>query len=202
MIVIGITGGVGAGKSEVLNYLKENYNVAILLADDAANKLKEPGMPCYEQVINCLGRDILCEDGTIDRGKMAAAIFGDEERLQQINAIIHPAVRIYIEEEIKKERKAGEKAFFFLEAALLIEEHYDEIVDELWYIYADEDVRRSRLRENRNYSDEKTTSIMNKQLSEKQFRRVCTFVLDNSGNIEQTRRQIDEKMGVYLCKEQ
>lgn len=202
MIVIGITGGVGAGKSEVLNYLKETYNATVLLADDVANKLKEPGMPCYEPVIECLGRDILKEDGSIDRGKMAAAIFSDSEKLMQINNLIHPAVRTYIENEIKKGKETGDRDFFFLEAALLIEEHYDEIVDELWYIYADENVRRERLQKGRNYSYEKTTSIMKKQLSEEEFRKACTFVLDNSGTPEQTRKQIDEKMGVYLCRKQ
>lgn len=202
MIVIGITGGVGAGKSEILKYLQEKYNAAVLLADDVANKLKEPGMPCYEPVIACLGKEILNEDGTIHRGKMAAAIFSDSEKLKQINNVIHPAVRTYIEKEISRGRETGEKEFLFLEAALLIEEHYDEIVDELWYIYVDESVRRERLQKSRNYSDEKITSIMDKQLNEEAFRRACAFVLDNSGTMEQTRKQIDEKMGVYLCKNQ
>ena len=202
MILIGITGGVGCGKSEVLRYLKETYNARILLADDAANCLKEPGMPCYQPVVDCLGMQILAADGRIDKAKMAQAIFSNRSKLQEINAIIHPAVRCYIEQEIEKERESGMVDFFFLEAALLIEEHYDELVDELWYVYAREAVRRERLRVSRGYSDEKTTSIMEKQLSEQQFRDACSFVLDNSGDFEDTKKQIDEKMGVYLCRKQ
>lgn len=201
MILIGITGGVGCGKSEVLRYLKEKYQAQVLLADEVANELKEPGMPCYQPVIDCLGEQILGEDGRIDKGRMAQVIFSDKEKLEQINGIIHPAVRSYIEQEIEKQRKIKMFGFFFLEAALLIEEHYDQLLDEMWYVYADEAVRRERLRVSRGYSEEKTTSIMSKQLSEQQFRDECSFVLDNSGDFEETKKQIDKKMGVYLCRE-
>lgn len=132
MILIGITGGVGCGKSEVLRYLKETYNARVLLADDVANQLKEPGMPCYQPVIECLGRQILDENGLIDKGKMAKAIFSEDGKLEAINAIIHPAVRTYIEQAINKEREEQKIDFFFLEAALLIEEHYDEMMDDMW----------------------------------------------------------------------
>ncbi len=202
MKLIGITGGVGCGKSAVIRYLKETYNAYILLADEAANKLKEPGMPCYRPVIDCLGKQILDTDGKIDNGKMAQAIFGTDGRLEEINAIIHPAVRKYIEQQIERERRGGVTGFFFLEAALLIEEHYDELVDEMWYVYADEKVRRERLASSRGYGEEKTTSIMKKQLAEEEFRKACSFVLDNSGDFEDTKKQIDKKMGVYLCRKQ
>lgn len=202
MMLIGITGGVGCGKSEVLRYLKENYNARVLLADDAANQLKEPGMPCYQPVIDCLGKQILDEDGRIDKVKMAKAIFSEGGKLDAINAIIHPAVRMYIEAEIEKEKEKKIYDFFFLEAALLIEERYDEMMDDMWYVYANEQVRRERLKVSRGYSDEKTDSIMNKQLTEREFREKCAFVLDNSGSFEETKKQIDEKMGVYLCREQ
>ncbi len=202
MILIGITGGVGAGKSEVLAYIQKKYNARILLADEAANRLKDPGMPCYEPVVACLGEEILGEDKTIDRAKMAKAIFSDKAKLEQINEILHPAVRKYILQEIKAEKESGKREFFFLEAALLIEEHYDEIVDEMWYVYASESVRRERLRASRGYSEEKITSIMEKQLAEGRFREVCEVVIDNSGSFEETIKQIDEKMGVYLCRDQ
>lgn len=202
MRLIGITGGVGCGKSEVLRYLEATYNARVLLADEVANRLKEPGMPCYEPVVKILGKQILRADGTIDNGKMAQAIFTEKGKLAEINAVIHPAVRTYIEQEIERERNEGIHDFFFLEAALLIEEHYDEMVDELWYVYADEKVRRERLKVSRGYSEEKISSIMEKQLSEQRFREACPFVIDNSGSVEDTQKQIDEKMGVYLCRKQ
>ena len=78
---------------------------------------------------------------------------------------------------------------------MLIEEHYDEIVDELWYIHTDEAVRRQRLAQNRQYSDEKTASIMRGQLSEAEFRRHCKVVITNNGDFEDTYQQINKIMG-------
>ncbi len=202
MKLIGITGGVGAGKSEVLRYLQETYRARVVLADDIANQLKQPGMSCYQPVIDCLGSGILNDDGTIDKAKMAAAIFSDQEKLDAINKIIHPAVREYIVAEIQRERQKNEIPFFVFEAALLIEEHYDELMDEMWYVFAKDDIRRERLKQSRGYSDEKITSIMQKQLGREEFEKACTFVLDNSGSFEETKKQIDEKMGVYLCRNQ
>ena len=192
MKLIGITGGVGAGKSQILDYVKENCNCRILLADQAAHLVKEPGQPCYRELVDLLGTEILQEDGTIDRGKMAAAIFSSSLLLKRTNEIIHPAVKEYILEEIGKERRAGKKDAFFLEAALLIEEGYDRILDEMWYIHADPEVRRQRLKAARGYSDEKVDRIFASQLTEEEFRAHCKEVIDNSGSLSDTYRQIDE----------
>ena len=137
MKLIGITGGVGAGKTQVLSYLASHCSCRILLADDVANEVKLPGQECYGQLVELLGEGVLDAEGRIDKGKMAALIFADRELLAKVNAIIHPAVKVYILQEVDKERKAGRIAFFFLEAALLIEEGYGKVADELWYIHAD-----------------------------------------------------------------
>lgn len=199
MIRIGITGGVGNGKSEVLSYLKEHYNAYVLLADELANELKMPGNRCYQPVIDCIGYDIILPDGRIDNTKMAKAIFSDPSLLAQINAIIHPAVKEEIRKRMDEVEKQGDFAFFFLEAALLIEERYEEMLDEIWYVYAKEDVRRMRLKQSRHYSDAKIDSIINKQLSEACFRSVCKFVIDNSGTFSESKKQIDKKMEEYPC---
>lgn len=198
MKVIGITGGVGSGKTALLNYIGQNYKCRILLADEAAHKVKEPGQPCYEKLVMLLSPDILNEDGTIHKGKMAARIFESKELLAQVNQIIHPAVKERILEEIKKAKEAGDVDFFFVEAALLIECGYLSLVDEMWYIYAREEIRRRRLGASRNYSEEKIDAIMKSQLSEEGFRQHCTFVIDNNGDLEAACRQIDRKLGEYL----
>jgi len=199
MRTIGITGGVGAGKSAILTYIREHYHCRIILADEAARGLELPGQVCYEPLVKLLGTDVLEKDGTICSPKMAAKIFADHTMLQQVNAIVHPAIKKYILEEIEKERVNQVYDFFFLEAALLIEEHYETILDELWYIYTGEEKRAKRLRETRGYSDEKIQQIMKKQLSEEVFRKYCKVVIDNSGHLEDAYRQIDENLGVYLC---
>ena len=192
MRTIGITGGVGAGKSELLAYIEKNYNSRILLADTVGHLVKEPGQPCYEKLVALLGKEILSPDGQIDRKAMAERIFADPELLEQVNGMIHPAVETYILEQIHLEQVRGTLDFFFIEAALLIECGYKDKVDELWYIYADREVRARRLKAARGYSDEKIQEIMDSQLSEEEFRRHCQVVIDNSGSLQDAYRQIDE----------
>ena len=200
MLVIGITGGVGAGKSLCLQTLKEHCNCKIVLADDVGNMVKEPGQKCYSQIVDLLGNDILQDNKTIDKIKMAQRIFADNQLLQRVNEIIHPAVEEYILNDIAKEREKGQIDVFFLEAALLIEAGYVPYLDELWYIYTEKSVRIKRLKESRFYSDEKIEQIMNQQLSDEEFRTYANFVLDNSHNFDTTFAQIKDKckrMGLW-----
>ena len=196
MKTIGITGGVGCGKSKVLEYINNNYNCLIILADDIGNKVKEPGNACYDELISILGMGVLNNDGMIDKKKMADMIFNDELLLQRVNNVIHPAVEKYFIELKDQTKEKGIIDYFFIEAALLIECGYRKHVDELWYIYADERVRRQRLKESRGYSDSKIDSIMSAQLSEEQFRQSCDRVIDNSKELIETYKQIDEFMRI------
>jgi dephospho-CoA kinase len=193
--IIGITGGIGAGKSTVLDYIQKNYNCRVIFSDNVANDIKKKGYPAYDELVDLLGQEILDSDGEIDKAKMASAIFGDENKLKKVNNILHPAVNTYIINSIEDDKKRGILDFVFVEAALLIENGYDKIVDELWYVYADEDVRRMRLKASRGYSDEKITDIFAKQLDDKSFREHCAFVIDNSGELENAAEQIDKKIG-------
>ena len=192
--IIGITGGIGAGKTTVLEYIKKNYNCKVVYSDDVANEIKMKGYPAYDELVNLLGKEILGEDGEIDRTKMAKAIFGDEKKLRAVNNILHPAVNTYIINIIDEERLRNRLDFVFVEAALLIENGYEDIVDELWYVYASEDVRRQRLKDSRGYSDEKVTDIFKKQLSDDDFREHCDFVLDNSGDLDTVADIIGKKL--------
>lgn len=198
MKIIGITGGVGSGKTAVLAYIKEHYNCRVLLADELAHKVREPGGSGYEVLAELLGKEVLAPDGRFDRRKMAEKIFGQDKLLKQVNGIIHPMVRKEILLEVDRQKKEEKIDFLFVEAALLIEGGYEKILDELWYIYADEAKRRQRLKESRGYSDEKISGIVKQQLSEEEFRLHCSIVIDNSGSLEDTYRQIDRKLEEYL----
>lgn len=200
MRVIGITGGVGAGKSALLSYVKEHYQCRVILADEVAHLVEEPGQECYRALVRLLGNEILNPDRTIDKKRMAEKIFADSAVLEQVNAIVHPAVKEFILREIAQSRREEKEDFLFVEAALLIEGGYGEILDELWYIHAREDVRRSRLKAGRAYSDEKIDRILGEQLSEEEFRRYCGVVIDNSGSFAEACLQIDKKLEEYLCQ--
>lgn len=195
MRFIGITGGVGAGKSEILGYLAKKPDTRVMLADEIAHELMSPGTECYDRICETFGaEDIFLPQGGLDRGKLAAVIFSDEAKRRQMNAIVHPAVRVYVEKEAAREKQGGKRKLLVLEAALLIEEHYDEICDELWYIYTSEKNRRERLKLNRGYSDEKIDNIFASQLSESTYREVCREEIDNNHLPEDAFSQIDALM--------
>ncbi len=197
MKIIGITGGVGAGKTEVIKMIEQLCSCIVVTADRLARKLEQKGEVCFEPLLDLLGDEVLDENGEIDAAKMARMIFapGAEDLLAGVNAIVHPAVKTRILQMIREEEKKGTD-YFFIEAALLIEDHYDTIVDEMWYIYADEDTRRKRLKESRGYSDSKIDDIFASQSSDDVFRRFCSVVIDNSGSIEDTKIQLTELFDV------
>ena len=194
MKVIGITGGVGCGKSEVLSYIAAHYKCKVYLADKVAAQLQKKGNTCHERLVELLGEEILGVDGEIDRPAMARIIFADDGLLQEVNHIVHPLVYDFILEEIKREREKGELELFFIEAALLIEAGYKTVVDEMWYIYSTQEVRRKRLEDSRGYSRKKITDIMESQLSEEEFRKNCDYVIDNSGSLEVTHQTIKKRL--------
>ena len=125
---------------------------------------------------------------------IAAVIFSDDRKREELNAIVHPAVREYVLQQKEAEERAGKLFLLVLEAALLIEEHYDEICDELWYIYTTEENRRARLKASRGYSDAHVDRIFASQLSEEEYRRHCRVVIDNNGTLEETLTQTEEAL--------
>lgn len=188
---IGITGGVGAGKSVVLAALSGLCNCVVMKADQVAHLLEQQGGVCFNPLVELLGNDVLGPDGEIDKGLMAARIFADDEVRLAVNGIVHPAVKQYVIESMKTAEAEGYD-YFFLEAALLIEDHYDLILDEMWYVRADEDVRIERLARSRGYSEEKSRSIIRSQRTDLEFARYASQVITNNGSTEQLKEQLEK----------
>ena len=193
MKIIGVTGGVGAGKSTVLNYLEKRYGAKLILADLVGHEVMEPGHEAYEQVVKAFGQEIVSEDKTIDRKALGAIVFADEKKRMILNRIIHPAVRQEILRRLE-EAELLHLSYVVVEAALFLEENYDAFCNETWYIYTSEDNRRLRLKESRGYSDEKIDRMFAAQKSHEEFLERCQFVIDNNGSAQETHRQIDRRM--------
>ena len=185
MRVIGITGGVGAGKSRILDLLKEEFGAQVIQADLVAKELEEPGQPGYEKLVETFGRGILSEDGTIDRAAFADLIFSDEAALRQVNAIIHPMTWQAVKDRI--ENSCGN--LVAVEAALF-DERSREACGELWFVDTSEENRIGRLMENRGYSREKSLGIMENQPSREAFLDLADQVIDNNGTVDDVRSQI------------
>ncbi len=197
MKILGVTGGVGSGKSSILEYLEKNYGAKVYQADAIAHKLQEPHNQCYERIVEHFGRVILNADSTIDRSILGSIVFRDSKELSVLNQIVHPEVKSYILDAIKEEQQLG-TGLYVLEAALLLEDNYDEICDDIWYIFADEQTRRMRLKADRGYSEQRINTVLQSQLSEVAFKSKCHVTIDNSGALETTYQQIDQLMEKYI----
>lgn len=187
MKVISITGGVGSGKSQVLELLENEFGALVLVADKIAHQMMEPGKEGYGQVVKALGTDFLKEDGTVSRPALAELIFKDQKALETMNSIIHPLVWKTIENQIGQ---AG-NPLIAVEAALFDEKH-NRMFDEIWYIYTTPENRIKRLMESRGYTREKSLDIMRNQPGDQDFKDHSDYMIDNNGSLSDTRRQIIE----------
>ena len=215
--VLGITGGVGAGKSTVLQYLHKKYNAVLLQCDAIGMELQQKGMPCYSPIVEAFGTDILRADGQLNREKLSKIVFSAPEALSRLNAIVHPAVKqevrrrietaeeenrhddIWENEESGKTKEPcrnRDYQLYVIEAALLLEDHYEEICDQIWYIYADPATRIQRLMRDRGYTEEKCRRIMAAQRDDVYYRSRCQEWIDNSTDLTQdTFDQLDAAIG-------
>lgn len=192
MKVIGLTGGIGSGKSLVAKILKDKYGAYILYTDHIAKEQMEPGGASFQEVVEYFGTDILAEDGTIDRSKLAAIIFEDSEKRLKINEITHPKVLIAVKQEINSISATGSYPYLVVETALMIEAGYDYICDVVWYVHSPEEERRNRLKKERNYTDEKIDSIFANQSKEEAFRSKFSKVVENIGDFDMLEQQVDK----------
>ena len=196
MITRGITGGVGAGKSTVLDFLAEKYQAYVMKADEIGHLVMEPGQECYEPVIALFGKQIIKDDKTIDRRQVSDVVFSHPDMLERLNEIIHPAVKRYIRRQLELKRQQGQK-ICVVEAALLLEDHYQEFCDTIWYIHTDQEIRIRRLMENRGYTRENSISIIASQAPEEFFRANADYVLVNNTDLKETWQQIEEGIRKY-----
>ncbi|MBR3231783.1 MAG: dephospho-CoA kinase [Lachnospiraceae bacterium] len=196
MLKIGVTGGVGAGKSLVLSYLKEHHGARIIMLDEVGRELMQPDRACFKPVVNLFGTDVVKPDGTLDRPLIAKRMLADDDLRIKLNGIIHPAVLHETMNRIYRAEDAGVR-LLVVESAILLETNYGAICDEVWYIYADVKVRAARLRASRGYDDARIQKTMEAQLSDEEFRKRADHVIDNSGDFELTRGQIDRVLAAH-----
>ena len=194
MKVYGITGGAGTGKSEVIKMLQQNFGGCVIMSDEVARELMQKGNISYQLIVEYFGRDILMDDGEIDRKKLADHVFNNKEALEKLNSMTHPYVKEEIRKLIAEAEASGECRFVALESAILLECGYEDICDEFWYVYTKPEIRRQRMKETRNYSDEKVDSVMRNQQPDEVFFKQCSFVIENNTTLSDVYDQLKEKL--------
>ncbi len=181
-MTIGVIGGVGAGKSTVLDLLESDYGYRVIKTDDVAKSFYVSGHPVFEKLKLLLGDDIEKPDGTADIPAFAKKLYGDGsgDLRMQVNAIVHPAVWKYVEDQIKAEERD-----VVVETALPAET-FLKMCDEVWFVYTREDIRIGRLMETRGYTEKKARDMIHSQISDDAYSELASFVIDNSGSTEET----------------
>ena len=195
-MVIGITGGIGSGKSVVTSLLRDKFGAAIIDTDTIGHEVMEIGKSAYKKVVKAFGDKVLAEDGSIDRKKLGSLVFDNRELLCKLNDIIHPAVEVEVDKRIAEFIKKNYK-YIALETALLIKVGYNIKCDKIWFVYADKDVRLKRLYDYRGMDKEKAIKIFESQSSEEEFREIADDVIDNSGSEPGTEIQIKNILESY-----
>lgn len=191
MKIIGLTGGVGSGKSTVAKLLKDKYNAHLLIADDIAREYMNKGEISYQLIVDYFGSDILDDQEEIDRKKLAGIVFVHEEKLKILNSFIHPHVKDKILKEITRLKKQEPDSIAIVESAILFEVSYQEFCDEVWYVNAADEIRRIRLKNNRNYTDEKINSILANQLTEDEYMKRSHHVIYNNDSEDKLMKEIE-----------
>ena len=183
MRVIGLTGGVGSGKSLAAEILRRITGGELLIADNLGHLTMRKDTEGYGRIVDAFGECILSDDGEIDRRKLGEQVFGREDLLEKLNGIVHPQVVSYIEKFIVERKALG--GTIILESAILFETGCEKFCDEVWYVWVPEQVRIRRLQESRGYSREKCEAIMAQQMPEEEYRDRCSHMIRNDGSVEE-----------------
>jgi dephospho-CoA kinase len=181
MLVIGLTGSIGTGKSEAARQL-EILGASIISADQVGHEAYTPNTEAWEQVVVAFGDDILQDDKDIDRRKLGAIVFSDPSQLEKLNAIMHPRMARMVSDKIEVLRGQGVKVVV-VEAALLFEAGWDTLVEEVWVTDSSEDIVVGRLKERNGLSEEEAKKRINSQMNRAERIERSDFVIDNSSDM-------------------
>ncbi len=184
-MLIGITGGIGSGKSAVTEYLRARGE-AVICADETAKEVVQPGQPGAAALRQHFGDDYFLPDGELNRKKLAAYVFGDPERVTKLNGLLHP---IIISAMFEQAKQLGGRVF--LDAALLIQSGMDRKVDYVWLVVADTQTRISRVIRRDAVTREEVQRRIQNQMSDKDMRQYADEVIENNGSVEELHKKID-----------
>lgn len=186
MLTIGLTGGIGSGKSTVANILAE-LGALVWDADVIGHSIYEPGMPARDELVAAFGSAILGSDGKIDRKALSRIVFADAAALKRLNAIVHPRIFERMQAMLREARAASERRPIVIEAAILIEAGWQNLVDEIWLVVTTRECVIERVERDRKMTREQIEARIRAQLSEQERRKWANVVLGNDGTLDELR---------------
>lgn len=197
MRIIGLTGGIGAGKSTVSDYLR-NKGYVILDADQIAHEITEKGNPVLKKIAETFGAEMIMDDGNLDRKKLASVVFSNQEKKEQLEEITTKRVVEIIGERLDELRQHGNYDIIFVDAPLLFESGADKLTELVWMVTADDEVRIARVMERDHASREEVVRRIANQMDNHEKIRRAQEVIDNSQGKEELYQQIEELLKKYV----
>jgi dephospho-CoA kinase len=189
MLMIGLTGGIGSGKSTVSKLLAD-LGAPIIDADKVGHAIYAPDGPAYPDMIAAFGDGILAPDRTIDRKKLGPIVFADPAALKRLNSIVHPKMFARMRAMVDAMRTGGERKPIVVEAAILIEANWQPLFNEIWLVVASREQVIERVERDRGLKPEQTEARIKAQLSDDDRRKYATTVVTNNGTIDELRTTV------------
>lgn len=189
-IVIGLTGSIATGKSTVASMFMD-LGIPVIDADRIAREVVEPGEEAYKKVVETFGEEILLEDRSLNRPKLGRIVFSDEEKRNQLNSIVHPAIRKRMLEKRDAYLKKGERCVV-LDIPLLFESKLEHFVDKIIVVFVDENVQLKRLLDRNQLTKEEALQRIRSQMPVKDKLELADAAIDNNGTIEHSFKQLKE----------
>ena len=191
-MIIGLTGGIASGKSTAAKLLGD-WGAYVIDADKLGHKAYIKDSKAYHQVIETFGGDVVADDGEIDRKVLGAKVFGEGNRLDELTAIVWPAIRAMAEAEITHVKSAEPQRIVVLEAAVLIEAGWQDIVDQVWVTIVAPEIAIARASARDNVTAEAVQARIDAQLSNEERRAAAVVVIDNAGDEAHLRAQLKQR---------
>ncbi|HLR68433.1 dephospho-CoA kinase [Virgibacillus alimentarius] len=194
-LIIGLTGSIASGKSTV-SLMFDDFDIPVIDADKLAREVVDPGEKAYEAIIHKFGPGILREDKTLDRKKLGAIVFADEQKRMQLNEIVHPAIR----EKMLKHRDAyikSDEKCVVLDIPLLFENKLTNYVDKTLVVYVDENVQLERLMEREGFSKQEAKQRIQAQIPNKEKAKLADAIIDNNGTKHHSYEQLEKLLRTW-----
>ncbi|MBO8156448.1 MAG: dephospho-CoA kinase [Bacillaceae bacterium] len=189
-LVIGLTGSIASGKSTVARMFQD-LDIPVVDADQISREVVEPGETAYQEIVETFGKEVLHDDGSLNRKKLGAIVFQDENKRQMLNAIVHPQVRKKMLER-RDTYVAEQKKAVVLDIPLLFESKLTHFVEKTVVVYVDPEVQLERLMNRDNLTEDEALQRMNAQIPITEKAKMADAVIDNNGSIEESYKQLKQ----------
>ncbi len=201
MLKVGLTGGIGCGKTTVTR-LFQQYGVPVIDADQIARELVEPGQGALQKISDVLGKQFIKADGQLNRSLLKESIFSDNHQLEQLESILHPAIRQeVVEQMLQYQCKLSPPSYIIVDVPLLVEKGYQDLFDEVVVVDCDEQQQIERASQRDNMDEQAVRAIMHKQTGRKERLEIATETLDNTGSVEALTHQVEALHKIFSLQE-